>query len=74
MVMLVCILGGVGTAGVPAGSLPVVAIILGTVGVPPTAIGLVLGVDRLLDMCRTALNVTGDLAIATMVAGKDRAG
>ena len=72
-VMLVCILGGVGTAGVPAGSLPVVAIILGTVGVPPTAIGLVLGVDRLLDMCRTALNVTGDLAIATMVAGKERA-
>jgi DAACS family dicarboxylate/amino acid:cation (Na+ or H+) symporter len=71
-VMLVCILGGVGTAGVPAGSLPVVAIILGMVGVPPTAIGLVLGVDRLLDMCRTALNVTGDLAIATMVAGKER--
>lgn len=68
-VMLVCILGGIGTAGVPAGSLPVVAIILGMVGVPPTAIGLVLGVDRLLDMCRTALNVTGDLAIATMVAG-----
>lgn len=73
-VMLVCILGGIGTAGVPAGSLPVVAIILGMVGVPPTAIGLVLGVDRLLDMCRTALNVTGDLAIASMVAGKDRAG
>lgn len=72
-VMLVCILGGVGTAGVPAGSLPVVAIILGMVGVPPTAIGLVLGVDRLLDMCRTALNVTGDLAIATMVAGRDHA-
>lgn len=71
-VMLVCILGGIGTAGVPAGSLPVVAIILGMVGVPPAAIGLVLGVDRLLDMCRTALNVTGDLAIATMVAGKDR--
>ncbi len=70
-VMLVCIFGGVGTAGVPAGSLPVVAIILGMVGVPPTAIGLVLGVDRLLDMCRTALNVTGDLAIATMVSGRD---
>lgn len=72
-VMLVCILGGIGTAGVPGGSLPVVAIILGMVGVPSTAIGLVLGVDRLLDMCRTALNVTGDLAIATMVAGRDPA-
>ena len=73
-VMLVCILGGIGTAGVPAGSLPVVAIILGMVGVPPAGIGLVLGVDRLLDMCRTALNVTGDLAIATMVAGRDEGG
>lgn len=70
-VMLVCILGGIGTAGVPAGSLPVVAIILASVGVPPVAIGIVLGVDRLLDMCRTTLNVTGDLAIATMVAGRD---
>ena len=70
MVMFVCILGGIGTAGVPAGSLPVIALILGTVGVPPAAIGLVLGVDRFLDMCRTMLNVTGDLAIATMVAGR----
>ncbi|WP_443018893.1 dicarboxylate/amino acid:cation symporter [Sphingomonas sp.] len=69
-VMLICILGGIGTAGVPAGSLPVVAIILAMVGVPPEAIGIVLGVDRLLDMCRTTLNVTGDLAIATMVAGQ----
>ncbi len=70
MVMGVCILGGVGTAGVPAGSLPVIALILGMVGVPPAAIGIVLGVDRFLDMCRTTLNVSGDLAIATMVAGR----
>jgi DAACS family dicarboxylate/amino acid:cation (Na+ or H+) symporter len=67
-VMLVCILAGIGTAGVPAGSLPVVAIILGMVGLPPEAIGLILGVDRLLDMCRTTVNVTGDLAIAAMVS------
>jgi Na+/H+-dicarboxylate symporter len=72
-VLLMCILAGIGTAGVPAGSLPVVAIILGMVGVPPEGIGLVLGVDRLLDMCRTTLNVTGDLAIATMVSrGEER--
>ncbi len=67
-VLLVCILGGIGTAGVPAGSLPVVAIILGMVGVPPEGIGLVLGVDRFLDMCRTTLNVTGDLVVATAVS------
>ena len=68
MVLIVCILGGIGTAGVPAGSLPAVALILGMVGVPPEGIGLVLGVDRFLDMCRTTLNVTGDLTAATVIA------
>ena len=67
-VMLVCILGGIGTAGVPAGSLPVIALILASVGVPPEGIGLVLGVDRFLDMCRTTLNVIGDLVAATVVS------
>ena len=68
VVMLVCILGGIGTAGVPAGSLPVVAMILVMVGVPAEGIGLILGVDRFLDMCRTTLNVTGDLVAATVVS------
>ena len=68
MVILICILGGIGTAGVPAGSLPVVALILGMVGVPVEGIGVILGVDRLLDMCRTTLNVTGDLAAAVVVS------
>ncbi|MCB1570178.1 MAG: dicarboxylate/amino acid:cation symporter, partial [Xanthomonadales bacterium] len=68
VVMLVCILGGIGTAGVPAGSLPVIAMICGMVGVPPEGIGLILGVDRFLDMCRTTLNVTGDLAAAVVVS------
>ena len=68
VVMLVCILGGIGTAGVPAGSLPVIALILTMVGVPPEGIGLILGVDRFLDMCRTTLNVTGDLVATTVVS------
>ena len=68
IVMLVCILGGIGTAGVPAGSLPVVALICAMVGVDPMGIGLILGVDRFLDMCRTTLNVTGDLVAATVVS------
>jgi DAACS family dicarboxylate/amino acid:cation (Na+ or H+) symporter len=67
-VSVICILGGIGTAGVPAGSIPVIAMILGMVGVPPETIGLVLGVDRLLDMCRTTVNVTGDLAAAVVVS------
>jgi len=67
-VMLVCILAGVGTAGVPGGSLPVIALILAGVGVPPEGIGLILGVDRFLDMCRTALNVVGDLVAAQVIS------
>ena len=67
-VMLVCILGGIGTAGVPAGSLPVVALILAMVGIRPEAIALVLGVDRFLDMCRTTLNVIGDLVAAQVIS------
>ena len=67
-VMLVCILGGIGTAGVPAGSLPVVALILAMVGIDPAAIALVLGVDRFLDMCRTTLNVIGDLVAAQVIS------
>jgi Na+/H+-dicarboxylate symporter len=70
-VMLVCILGGIGTAGVPAGSLPVVALILAMVGIRPEAIALVLGVDRFLDMCRTTLNVVGDLVAAQVISAAE---
>jgi dicarboxylate/amino acid:cation (Na+ or H+) symporter, DAACS family len=66
-VALLAILAGVGTAGVPGGSLPLVVVVLQSVGVPAEGIGIILGVDRLLDMCRTTLNVTGDMAIAACV-------
>jgi len=72
-VVLICILGGIGTAGVPSGSIPVVAMILARVNVPPEGIGLILGVDRFLDMCRTTLNVTGDLCVAVVVSRGERA-
>jgi DAACS family dicarboxylate/amino acid:cation (Na+ or H+) symporter len=71
-VMVICVLAGVGTAGVPGGSVPVIAMILGMLGVPAEGLGLILGVDRLLDMCRTTLNVTGDLAVAVAMAGGQR--
>lgn len=67
-VMGICVLAGIGTAGVPAGSIPVVAMVLQLFGIPAEGIGLVLGVDRFLDMCRTTVNVTGDLAAAVYVA------
>jgi len=73
MVALLCVLAGIGTAGVPGGSLPLVVGVLMTVDVPPGAIALILGVDRFLDMCRTVLNVTGDLVCAVVVASKEQA-
>ena len=72
IVIGVCILAGIGTAGVPSGSLPVIAMILARVGVPVEGLGLIIGVDRFLDMCRTTINVTGDLAAAVVVSRGER--
>lgn len=74
LVLVICILGGIGTAGVPSGSIPVVIAIMSTVGVPIEGIGLIIGVDRLLDMCRTVLNVSGDLAAAVVISRGEREG
>lgn len=68
MVVYLAILGGIGTAGVPSGSIPFIIGVLVTIGVNPALIAIILGVDRILDMCRTTLNVTGDLTAATYVA------
>ncbi len=66
-VVLLAILAGVGTAGVPGGSLPLVVLVLQTIGVPAEGIGVILGVDRVLDMSRTVVNVTGDITLAAWV-------
>jgi DAACS family dicarboxylate/amino acid:cation (Na+ or H+) symporter len=67
-VAYLAILGGIGTAGVPSGSIPFIILILASLGINPALIGIILGVDRILDMCRTTLNVTGDITAATYVA------
>jgi DAACS family dicarboxylate/amino acid:cation (Na+ or H+) symporter len=66
-VMFMSIVAGIGTAGVPGGSLPMILIVAQSVGIPAEGMALILGVDRLLDMCRTAVNVSGDLVIAALV-------
>ncbi len=73
MVMYMAILGGIGTAGVPAASLPFIVVVLATVEVNPALIALIIGVDRILDMCRTVVNVVGDLTCATYVARSEGA-
>jgi Na+/H+-dicarboxylate symporter len=73
MILGLCVMGGIGAAGVPGGSLPVIAMILAMFGIPPEGIGLILGVDRFLDMCRTVVNVTGDMAGAVVIGRSEAA-
>ena len=68
IVVLLALLTSIGVAGIPAASLVAIALILPAVGLPVEAIAIVLAVDRLLDMCRTAVNVTSDLVITALVA------
>ena len=68
MVVVMVILASIGTAGVPSVGLVVLAGVLSQVGLPAEGIALILGVDRLLDMTRTVVNVTGDSMVTTLVA------
>lgn len=68
MVVLTATLASIGTAGVPGVGLITLAMVLTQVGLPVEGIALIIGVDRLLDMMRTAVNVSGDAAVATIVA------
>ncbi len=70
-VVLASVLAGIGTAGIPGGSLPVIVLVLQSVGVPGEGIGIILGVDRILDMSRTVINVTGDITAAMYVSKKE---
>jgi DAACS family dicarboxylate/amino acid:cation (Na+ or H+) symporter len=67
LVLGLSVLTAVGAAGVPGGSIPLLAMVLGAVQVPPEYLFLILGVDRLLDMCRTTVNVVGDLVAAVYI-------
>jgi DAACS family dicarboxylate/amino acid:cation (Na+ or H+) symporter len=72
VVVAMAVVTAIGTAGVPGGSLPLMAMVCAMVGVPMEGIAIVLGVDRILDMCRTVLNVTGDMVTATVVDRVER--
>ena len=71
MVILTATLASIGTAGVPGVGLIMLAMVLNQVGLPVEGIGLIIGVDRLLDMLRTVVNVTGDSAVSTIVANSE---
>ncbi|CAK1837444.1 MULTISPECIES: dicarboxylate/amino acid:cation symporter [Vibrio] len=73
MVILTATLASVGTAGVPGVGLVMLAMVLNQVGLPLEGIALIMGVDRLLDMIRTAVNITGDSAVSIIVAKSEGA-
>jgi len=67
-IVMTALLASIGSAGVPGAGIIMLVIILEAVGVPSTGIALILGVDRILDMVRTTTNITGDAAVAVIVA------
>lgn len=67
VLMLLAVLSAVAVAGIPGGSLPLIAGLLATFGVPPEGIGIIIGADRVLDMMRTTVNVGSDVATAVVV-------
>ena len=71
-IVLTTVLASIGTAAVPGAGIVMLVIILEAVGVPSAGIALILGVDRILDMIRTTVNVTGDAAVAVVIAESER--
>ena len=72
MLLVTCTLGSIGAAGIPSGSIIFMGMVLHSVGLPVEGIGLILGVDRILDMIRTMINITGDCAITLIVDASEK--
>jgi DAACS family dicarboxylate/amino acid:cation (Na+ or H+) symporter len=68
IVVILCVLTAIGAAGVPGGSIPLLMLVLASIGVEPGAIAIILGIDRILDMCRTTVNNIGDMSAVVIVA------
>jgi Na+/H+-dicarboxylate symporter len=70
-IILTAVLASIGTAAVPGAGIIMLVIILEAVGVPSAGVALILGVDRILDMIRTTINVTGDASVSIIVANSE---
>jgi proton glutamate symport protein len=70
-IVVTSVLASIGTAAVPGAGIIMLVVILESVNVPAQGIALIIGVDRMLDMCRTVVNVTGDTVVATMIAASE---
>ena len=70
-IVITAVLASIGTAAVPGAGIVMLIVILQAIGVPGEGIALILGVDRILDMCRTVVNITGDSTVATIIAASE---
>ena len=66
-IVITAVLASIGSAGVPGAGMVMLVIVLNSIGVPSEGIALIFAVDRLLDMFRTTVNVTGDMVVATLI-------
>jgi Na+/H+-dicarboxylate symporter len=69
-IVVTATMASIGSAAVPGAGMVMLVIVLSAVGIPQSGLALILAVDRVLDMCRTAVNVTGDAAVAAVVASQ----
>lgn len=72
-VVITATLASIGTAGVPSVGLVTLSMVLSSVGLPTEGIALIMGIDRILDMLRTAVNITGDAVCTTVVSYQEKA-
>ena len=70
-IVFTAVLASIGTAAVPGAGIVMLIVILEAINVPGEGIALILGVDRILDMCRTVVNITGDSTVATIIAASE---
>src|SRR5699024_2817802 len=70
-VVLTTVLASIGTAGVPGAGLIMLAMVLSSIGMPFERIAVIAGIDRILDMCRTTVNIVGDASAVVIVQGKE---
>lgn len=72
MIVLTATMASVGAAGVPGAGIVTLTMVLQTIGIPLEGIGLILGVDRILDMCRTVVNITGDASCSVFISRTEK--
>ena len=68
MIVITAVLASIGSAGVPGAGMVMLVIVLEAIGIPAAGLALIIAPDRILDMCRTIVNVTGDATVAMAVA------